>query len=163
MADDAAAPRSSTNTRHPRRAIKGIIELARDHSAEPERLLDDRQRSGELSSRRPPWSSTIPRTRKTPAAPPENEPTAAASVKSTAEAGRIDGFASVNGYDGVWHPADKPDGADATGADLADEGGDGSGDNAGSDPAARPAAEAAGARPTDTKPSVDADTEPAKH
>ena len=42
------------NTRHPRRAIKGIIELARDHSAEPERLLDDRQRTDELSSRRPP-------------------------------------------------------------------------------------------------------------
>ena len=94
-----------------------------------------------------------------PAAPPGNEPNAAANVKSAGEAGRIDGFASVNGYDGVWHPADKPDGADATGADL----GDGSGDNAGSDPAAHPAAEAAGARPTDTKPSVDADTEPAKH
>lgn len=146
MADDAAAPRSSTNTRHPRRAIKGIIELARDHSAEPERLLDDRQRTGELSSRRPPWSSTIPRTRKT-----------------AGEAGRIDGFASVNGYDGVWHPADKPDGADATGADLADEGGGNPGDNAGSDPAARPAAEAAEARPTDTELSASADTELAKH
>ena len=163
MADDAAAPRSSTNTRHPRRAIKGIVELARDHSVEPERLLDDRQRTDELSSRRPPWSATIPRTRKTPAAPPENEPDAAASVKSTAETGRIDGFASVNGYDGVWHPADKPDGADATGADLADEGGGNPGDNAGSDPAARPAAEAAEARLTDTKLSTSADTEPAKH
>lgn len=98
-----------------------------------------------------------------PAAPPGNEPNAAANVKSAGEAGRIDGFASVNGYDGVWHPADKPDGADATGADLADEGGDSLGDNAGSDPAARPAAEAAEARPTDTKPSVDAETATAKH
>lgn len=88
------------NTRHPRRAIKGIIELARDHSAEPERLLDDRQRTDELSSRRPPWSS-IPWTRKTPAAPAGNEPNAAANVKSAGEAGRIDGFAGVNGYDGV--------------------------------------------------------------
>lgn len=152
------------NTRHFQRAIKGIIELARDHSAEPERLLDDRQRTDELSSRRPPWSwSSIPRTRKTPAAPPGNGPDALPNVKSAGEAGRIDGFASVNGYDGVWHPADKSDGADAAGADLADEGGDGSGDNAGSDPATRPAAEAAEARPTNTKPSVDADTEPAKH
>ena len=98
-----------------------------------------------------------------PAAPPENEPNAAASVKSTAEAGRIDGFASINGYDGVWHPADKPDGADATGADFADDSGDNPGDNAGDGAATRPATEAAGARPTDTKPSVDADTEPAKH
>lgn len=163
MADDAAAPRSSTNTRHPRRAIKGIIELARDHSAEPERLLDDQQRTGELSSRRPPWSSTIPQTRKTPAAPPENEPNALPNVKSTGEAGRIDGFASVNGYDGVWHPADKPDGADASGADLADDDGDGPSDNAGDGPAARPAAEAAEARPTDTELPASADTEPAKH
>lgn len=91
-----------------------------------------------------------------PAAPPGNEPNAAANVKSAGEAGRIDGFASVNGYDEIWHPADKPDGADATG-------GDGSGNNAGSDPAARPATEAAGARPTDTKLSTSADTEPAKH
>ena len=163
MADDAAAPRSSTNTRHPRRAIKGIIELARDHSAEPERLLDDRQRTGELSSRRPPWSSTIPRTRKTPAAPPENEPNALPNVKSAGEAGRIDGFASVNGYDGVWHPADKPDGAEAAGADFADDDGGNPGDNASDGATTRPATEAAGARPTDTKPSVDADTEPAKH
>lgn len=98
-----------------------------------------------------------------PAAPPGNEPNAAANVKSAGEAGRIDGFASVNGYDEIWHPADKPDGADAAGADLADEGGDGSGNNAGSDPAARPAAEAAEARPTDTELSTSADTEPAKH
>ena len=98
-----------------------------------------------------------------PAAPPGNEPNAAANVKSAGEAGRIDGFASVNGYDEIWHPADKPDGADAAGADFADEGGDGSGNNAGSDPAARPATEAAGARPTDTEPSTGADTEPAKH
>ena len=98
-----------------------------------------------------------------PAAQPGNEPNALPNVKSAGEAGRIDGFASVNGYDGVWHPADKPDGADATGADLADEGGDSLGDNAGSDPAARPAAEAAEARPTDTKPSVDAETATAKH
>ena len=98
-----------------------------------------------------------------PAAPAGNEPNAAANVKSAGEAGRIDGFAGVNGYDGIWHPADKPDGADATGADFADDSGDGSGDNAGSDPAARPAAEAAEARPTDTEPSTGADTEPAKH
>lgn len=98
-----------------------------------------------------------------PAAPPGNEPNAAANVKSAGEAGRIDGFASVNGYDEIWHPADKPDGADATGADFADDSGDGSGNNAGSDPAARPAAEAAEARPTDTELSTSADTEPAKH
>lgn len=98
-----------------------------------------------------------------PAAAPTSEPDALPNVKSAGEAGRIDGFASVNGYDGVWHPADKPDGADATGADLADEGGGNPGDNAGSDPAARPAAEAAEARPTDTKLSTSADTEPAKH
>lgn len=98
-----------------------------------------------------------------PAAPPGNEPNALPNVKSTAEAGRIDGFVGINGYDGIWHPADKSDGADATGADLADEGGDGSGDNAGSDPATRPAAEAAEARPTDTEPSTSADTELAKH
>ena len=98
-----------------------------------------------------------------PAAPAGNEPNAAAHVKSAGEAGRIDGFAGVNGYDEIWHPADKPDGADATGADFADDSGDGSGDNAGSDPAARPAAEAAEARPTDTEPSTGADTEPAKH
>lgn len=97
-----------------------------------------------------------------PAAPPGNEPNAAANVKSAGEAGRIDGFAGVNGYDGTWCPTDKTYGADATGADLADEGG-GSGDNAGSDPAARPAAEAAEARPTDTELSTGADTEPAKH
>lgn len=98
-----------------------------------------------------------------PAAPAGNEPNAAANVKSAGEAGRIDGFAGVNGYDEIWHPADKPDGADATGADFADDSGDDSGDNAGSDPAARPAAEAAEARPTDTEPSTGADTEPAKH
>lgn len=98
-----------------------------------------------------------------PAAPPGNEPNAAANVKSAGEAGRIDGFAGVNGYDGTWHPADKSDGADAAGADLADDDGDSPNDNAGDDPAARPATEAAGARPTDTEPSVDADTEPAKH
>lgn len=97
-----------------------------------------------------------------PAAPPGNEPNAATNVKSAGEAGRIDGFASVNGYDGVWHPADKPDGADATGADLADEGGDSS-DNAGSDPATRPAAEAAEARPTDTEPSTSAETALVEH
>ena len=94
-----------------------------------------------------------------PAAPPGNEPNAAANVKSAGEAGRIDGFASVNGYDEIWHPADKPDGADATGADFADD----SGDNASDGAATRPATEAAGARPTDTEPSTDADTEPAKH
>ena len=98
-----------------------------------------------------------------PTAQPGNEPDALPNVKSAGEARRIDGFAGVNGYDGIWHPADKPDGADATGADLADDDGDGSSDNAGDDPAARPAAEAAGARPTDTEPSTGADTEPAKH
>ena len=98
-----------------------------------------------------------------PAAPPGNEPNAAANVKSAGEAGRIDGFAGVNGYDEIWHPADKPDGADATGADLADDDGDNPGDNASDGAATRPAAEAAGARPTDTEPSTGADTEPAKH
>lgn len=98
-----------------------------------------------------------------PAAPPGNEPNAAANVKSAGEAGRIDGFASVNGYDEIWHPADKPDGADATGADLADDDGDNPGDNASDGAATRPAAEAAGARPTDTEPSTGADTKPAKH
>lgn len=98
-----------------------------------------------------------------PAAPPGNGPDAAANAKSTAETGRIDGFAGANGYDGTWCPTDKTYGADATGADFADEGSDGSGDNAGSDPAARPAAEAAEARPTDTELSTGADTEPAKH
>ncbi len=98
-----------------------------------------------------------------PAAPPGNEPNAAANVKSAGEAGRIDGFASVNGYDEIWHPADKPDGADAAGADFADDSGDNPGDNASDGPATRQATEAAGARPTDTKPSASADTEPAKH
>lgn len=98
-----------------------------------------------------------------PAAPPGNEPNAAANVKSAGEAGRIDGFASVNGYDEIWHPADKPDGADATGADFADDSGDNPGDNASDGAATRPATEAAGARPTDTKLSTSADTEPAKH
>lgn len=95
-----------------------------------------------------------------PAAPPGNEPNAAANVKSAGEAGRIDGFASVNGYDEIWHPADKPDGADAAGADFADDSGDNPGDNASDGPAIR---QAAGARPTDTEPSTSADTEPAKH
>ena len=85
-----------------------------------------------------------------PAAPPGNEPNAAANVKSAGEAGRIDGFAGVNGYDGIWHPADKSDGADAAGADLADDGGDGSSDDA-------------EARPTDTEPSTSAETTPAEH
>ena len=98
-----------------------------------------------------------------PAAPPGNEPDALPNVKSTAETGRIDGFAGVNGYDEVWHPADKSGEADAAGADLADNGDDGPSDNAGDGPAARPAAEAAEARPTDTKLSTSADTEPAKH
>ncbi|WP_042436526.1 hypothetical protein [Senegalimassilia anaerobia] len=98
-----------------------------------------------------------------PTAQPGNEPDALPNVKSAGKAGRIDGLAGVNGYDGIWHPADKPDGADASGADLADDGGDGLGDNASDGATTRPAAEAAEARPTDTKPSVDADTEPAKH
>ena len=95
-----------------------------------------------------------------PDAPPGNEPNAAANVKSAGEAGRIDGFAGVNGYDEIWHPADKPDGADAAGADFADDSGDNPGDNASDGPAIR---QAAGARPTDTEPSTSADTEPAKH
>lgn len=98
-----------------------------------------------------------------PTAQPGNEPDALPNVKSAGEAGRIDGFASVNGYDEIWHPADKPDGADATGADFADDSGDNPGDNASDGAAARPAAEAAEARPTDTELSTSADTEPAKH
>lgn len=97
------------------------------------------------------------------AAQPGNEPDAVANVKSASEAGRIDGFAGVNGYDGIWHPADKSGEADAAGADLADDGGNDPGDNASDGFAARPAAEAAEARPTDTEPSPGADTEPAKH
>ena len=96
-------------------------------------------------------------------APATSEPDAAANAKFAGEAGRIDGFAGVNGYDEVWHPADKLDGANAAGADLADDGGDGSGDDAGSDAAARPAAEATEARPTDTEPSTSAETTPAEH
>ncbi|WP_294163118.1 hypothetical protein [uncultured Senegalimassilia sp.] len=98
-----------------------------------------------------------------PAAPPGNEPNAAANVKSAGEAGRIDGFAGVNGYDGVWCPTDKTYRDDATGADLADDSGDNPGDNASDGAATRPATEAAGARPTDTKPSTSAETAPAKH
>lgn len=98
-----------------------------------------------------------------PTAQPGNEPDALSNVKSTAETGRIDGFAGVNGYDGIWHPADKSGEADASGADLADDDGDGPSDNAGDGPAARPAAEAAEARPTDTELPASADTEPAKH
>ena len=55
----------SHEIRTPLNGIKGIIELARDHSTDRERLLDDLQRTDELSSRRPPWSSAIPRTRTT--------------------------------------------------------------------------------------------------
>ena len=98
-----------------------------------------------------------------PAAPPGNEPNAAANVKSAGEAGRIADSAGINGYDGIWHPADKSGEADAAGADLADDGGNDPGDNASDGFAASPAAEAAGARPTDTEPSTSADTEPAKH
>lgn len=86
------------------------------------------------------------------AAQPGNEPDAVANVKSASEAGRIDGFAGVNGYDGIWHPADKSGEADAAGADFADD----SGDNASDGAATRPATEAAGARPTDTEPSTGA-------
>ena len=39
----------SHEIRTPLNGIKGIIELARDHSTEPERLLDDLQRADELS------------------------------------------------------------------------------------------------------------------
>lgn len=100
---------------------------------------------------------------KDPVAPPTSEPDAAANAKFAGEAGRIADSAGINGYDGIWHPADKLDGADAAGADLADDGGDGSGDDAGSDAAARPAAEATEARPTDTEPSTSAETTPAEH
>ena len=98
-----------------------------------------------------------------PAAPPGNGPDALPNVKSAGETGRIDGFVSANGYDGIWHPADKSDGADAAGADLADEGGSGSGDNASDGAATRPAAVAAEARPTDTEPSTSAETAPVEH
>lgn len=104
-----------------------------------------------------------PADKEDPTAQPGNEPDAAANVKSASEAGRIDGFAGVNGYDGIWHPADKSGEADAAGADLADEGGGNPDDNANDGAATRPATEAAGARPTDTEPSPGADTEPAKH
>lgn len=96
-------------------------------------------------------------------APPTSEPDATANVKSAGEAGRIADSAGINGYDGIWHPADKSDGADAAGADLADEGDDGSGDNASDGAATRPAAEAAEARPTDTEPSTSAETAPVEH
>ena len=86
------------------------------------------------------------------AAQPKNEPDALPNVKSTAEAGRIDGFVGVNGYDGTWCPTDKTYGDDATGADFADDSGDNPGDNASDGAATRPATEAAGARPTDTEP-----------
>lgn len=98
-----------------------------------------------------------------PAAAPTSEPDALSNAKSTAETGRIADFAGINGYDGIWHPADKSDGADAAGADLADEGDDGSGDNASDGAATRPAAEAAEARPTDTEPSTSAETAPVEH
>lgn len=70
---------------------------------------------------------------------------------------------ALTGMMGFGTPADKSDGADAAGADLADDDGDNPGDNASDGAATRPAAEAAGARPTDTEPSTGADTEPAKH
>ena len=98
-----------------------------------------------------------------PAAPPGNEPNAAANVKSAGEAGRIADSAGINGYDGIWHPADKSGEADAAGADLADDGGNDPGDNASDGFAASPAAEAAGARPTDTEPSTSAETAPVEH
>lgn len=96
-------------------------------------------------------------------APPTSEPDATANVKSAGEAGRIADSAGINGYDGIWHPADKSDGADAAGADLADEGDDGSGDNVSDGAATRPAAEAAEAHPTDTEPSTSAETAPVEH
>ena len=98
-----------------------------------------------------------------PAAAPTSEPDALSNAKSASEAGRIDGFAGVNGYDGIWHPADKSGEADAAGAGFADDGGGNPNDNANDGAATRPATEAAGARPTDTEPSPGADTEPAKH
>ena len=100
---------------------------------------------------------------KDPAAAPTSEPDATANVKSAGEAGRIADSAGINGYDGTWCPTDKTYGADATGADLADEGDSGSGDNASDGAATRPAAEAAEARPTDTEPSTSAETAPVEH
>ncbi len=91
-----------------------------------------------------------------PAAAPTSEPDATANVKSAGEAGRIADSAGINGYDGTWCPTDKTYGADATGADFADDSGDNPGDNASDGAATRPATEAAGARPTDTEPSTGA-------
>ena len=101
--------------------------------------------------------------KKGPVAPPTSEPDAAANVKSAGEAGRIADSAGNNGYDGIWHPADKSNGADAAGADLADDDGGNPSDNAGDERTARPAAEATEARPTDTEPSTSAETTPAEH
>ena len=98
-----------------------------------------------------------------PTAQPGNEPDALPNVKSAGKAGRIDGLAGVNGYDGIWHPADKSGEADAAGAGFADDGGGNPNDNANDGAATRPATEAAGARPTDTEPSPGADAEPATH
>lgn len=91
-----------------------------------------------------------------PAAAPTSEPDATANVKSAGEAGRIADSAGIIGYDGIWCPTDKTYGADATGADFADDSGDNPGDNASDGAATRPATEAAGARPTDTEPSTGA-------
>lgn len=97
-------------------------------------------------------------------APPTSEPDAAANAKFAGEAGRIADSAGINGYDGIWHPADKIDGVDAGGTEAASGGdpGDNADDNASGDAAARPAAEASAARQTDTEPSTSAQTAPAE-
>lgn len=88
----------------------------------------------------------------------ENEPNALANVKSTAEAGRIDGSAGVSGYDGIWRPTDTTNKAEA---DFADKGeGPSSNSDVNGDVGIQPAADAIGARPTDTEPSTGAQTMP---
>lgn len=91
-----------------------------------------------------------------PAAQPENEPDALANVKSTAEAGRIDGSAGVSGYDGIWCPTDTTNEADAAETDFADKGEGPSSSDVNGDTGFQPATDAIGARPTDTEPSTGA-------
>ena len=91
-----------------------------------------------------------------PAAQPENEPDALANVKSTAEAGRIDGSAGVSGYDGIWCPTDTTNEANAAETDFADKGEGPSSSDVNGDTGFQPATDAIGARPTDTEPSTGA-------
>lgn len=90
-----------------------------------------------------------------PAAQPRNELDALPNVKSTAEAGRIADFAGINGYDGIWHPADTTNEAEADFADKG-EGPSSSSSDVNGDVGIQPAADAIGARPTDTEPSTGA-------